>query len=537
MSIAASLALAAAGPLALVLPDVPRPDPPTLLASTGVALLLALACAIARGRNAARLLGPVGVVITCTILSALVAATGGTESPLRVLWVAYAVLGAWLYSRRLAIFTIAFAALANVVPLVYGGGATSDVAVGWTLTLVLTLVVAGCASVVAADRLRRTVRLDAERLETIVALHREVERAEFDVEGVVLDVLERARTLLGATAASAGVIEGEQIVYKYRTGPGRGAAPITTPRDVSLSGICARTGEVVYCEDSERDERVDRAACRAQGLRSMVIAPLRHRRRVVGVLNVNSPEVRAFDRNDIRTVELTAGAISAAYGHAADMASKQKLLDELEGTVRALRESEAKLSHQALHDALTGLPNRTLFLDRLRTALAQRSDPEVAVLFVDLDGFKPVNDSLGHEAGDLLLSEAAHRIRGVLRENDTAARLGGDEFAVVCRDAPHAAAASTVAERLLEVLEAPFELHGRQVWITASVGIAAHDGPAEMLLRDADVAMYCAKAGGKAHYRVFEPGMREDADARLRRAAMDRSSDAPGERPSPLVGR
>ena len=173
--------------------------------------------------------------------------------------------------------------------------------------------------------------------------------------------------------------------------------------------------------------------------------------------------MRAFSCNDIRTVELVGGAISAAYGRAVNLASKGRLLDELEDTVRALRESEAKLSYQALHDPLTGLPNRTLFLDRLRTAVSQRSDPEVAVLFVDLDGFKPVNDSLGHEAGDLLLMKAARRIQQVLRGNDTAARLGGDEFAIICRDAPRATSAMRVAERLLEVLEAPFELDGQEV--------------------------------------------------------------------------
>lgn len=397
-------------------------------------------------------------------------------------------------------------------------GALVDVAGANALTLALTamILIVGTGFIVAAKRMHTTIQLDAERLETIVALHREVEGAEFDVEGVVLDVLERARTLLGASAATAGVIEGDKIVYRYRTGPGRNSDPIITPRDGSLSGVCAQTGEVVYCRDSEQDPRVDKAACRRQGLRSMIIVPLRHRREVVGLLNVNSPDVRAFDRNDIRTVELIGGAISAAYGHAVDMAAKRKLLDELEDSVSALRDSEAKLSHQALHDPLTGLPNRILFLDRLRTALGQRSDPNVAVLFVDLDCFKPVNDSLGHEAGDLLLVEVARRIRAVLRENDTAARLGGDEFAIVCRDAHDATAATRVAERLLEMLEAPVRLANREVCVTASIGIAIHSGPADMLLRDADLAMYCAKAGGKAHYRIFEHSMRGDVEKRLR---------------------
>jgi diguanylate cyclase (GGDEF)-like protein len=364
-------------------------------------------------------------------------------------------------------------------------------------------------------RLEQVVALDAERLETIVALHREVEQAEFDVEEVVLRILERARTLLAANAASAGILEGDVIAYKYRTGPGRDSGVLRTPRDASLSGICLKTGESTYCEDSEVDPRVDVAACRAQQLRSMIIVPLRHRGEVVGVLNVNSPEVRAFDANDIRTVELIGGAISAAYGHAADLWAKRALLDELEATVAALKESESKLTHLALHDPLTGLPNRTLFLDRLAVARRQRGEPSVAVLFIDLDGFKLVNDSLGHDAGDALLIDAAARIDGALRGGDTAARFGGDEFAVLCSDASPLDTAVRVAKRLVELLAEPFTIVGRNVSVTASIGIAVDDGSSEDLLRDADTAMYRAKGTHTGGYEVFHPDMHSDAVGRL----------------------
>jgi diguanylate cyclase (GGDEF)-like protein len=252
---------------------------------------------------------------------------------------------------------------------------------------------------------------------------------------------------------------------------------------------------------------VDKAACQAQGLRSMIIVPLGHRGEVVGVLNVNSPQARAFEDDDVRTVELIGGAISAAYGHAVDLTTKQRLLDELEATVAALRDSEAKLSQQALHDPLTRLPNRTLLLDRLRVALAERGDPQIAVLFVDLDGFKVVNDTLGHQSGDALLVEAAERIKGVLRVGDTAARLGGDEFAIICKAPSPLAAGVRVAKRLILALAAPFAIADRDAFVTASIGIAAHGGSPEDLLRDADAAMYCAKASGGGQYAVFEPEM------------------------------
>jgi diguanylate cyclase (GGDEF)-like protein len=191
------------------------------------------------------------------------------------------------------------------------------------------------------------------------------------------------------------------------------------------------------------------------------------------------------------------------------------LLDELETTVSALRDSEAKLSHQALHDPLTGLANRTLFLDRLRAALPGATEPRVAVLFVDLDGFKVVNDSLGHDVGDALLVQTAQRISGALRESDTAARLGGDEFVIICQDDAPVSAAVEIAQRLISALEVPFTFTDRDASMTASIGIAAHQGPAEDLLRDADAAMYSAKAAGKAHYEIFEPRMHAEAQARL----------------------
>ena len=166
--------------------------------------------------------------------------------------------------------------------------------------------------------------------------------------------------------------------------------------------------------------------------------------------------------------------------------------------------------HRAFHDSLTGLPNRALFLDRLELAhaRARRSGLPIAVLFMDLDAFKNVNDSLGHAAGDELLVLVAGRLRRCLRPADTAARFGGDEFAVLLEDLDAPAAAATVAQRVLDALRAPFLIQGQEVLVGASIGIAssAHPG-SDDLLRNADLAMYRAKGLGKGRYQVFEPGM------------------------------
>jgi diguanylate cyclase (GGDEF)-like protein len=203
------------------------------------------------------------------------------------------------------------------------------------------------------------------------------------------------------------------------------------------------------------------------------------------------------------------------------------------GTVGRLRELHERvhkqadeLQHQALHDPLTGLPNRLLFSDRLEQALARasrRKEP-IAMLFMDLDNFKVVNDSLGHEVGDGLLKAVARRLRTQLRPEDTIARLGGDEFAVLLEGVASLSEATEVAERIAQILRAPFPLlEGQEIVVTASVGVSlsapevptGEDAHENMLLRDADTAMYQAKANGKGRYEVFDKSMYSQALERL----------------------
>jgi diguanylate cyclase (GGDEF)-like protein/PAS domain S-box-containing protein len=186
---------------------------------------------------------------------------------------------------------------------------------------------------------------------------------------------------------------------------------------------------------------------------------------------------------------------------------------------RDLRERKAleqKLTFQAFHDPLTRLANRSLFRERVEHALERRQSGDTAVLFIDLDNFKTINDSLGHAAGDHVLVETAHRLRSALRAEDTAARLGGDEFGVLIEDADVTASAR-VAERIRIALGVPFWLMGQEVYITASIGIATREpgDTATELLRNADVAMYTAKTKGKARFEVFEARMHDAVVARL----------------------
>ena len=196
------------------------------------------------------------------------------------------------------------------------------------------------------------------------------------------------------------------------------------------------------------------------------------------------------------------------------------------------KEQEAKLTHQAMHDPLTSLPNRVLFADRVRMASARRETGSFAVIYLDLDTFKPINDTLGHSAGDQVLIEVSRRLEELLREGDTLARLGGDEFAILCESTDEAGA-KLIADRVIEAFDSTFSIEGREIEQAASIGVAVHprDGrPAdpEAILHSADVAMYRAKAAGKSRYALFEGWMKEESadrgqiEVELRRALAEK---------------
>ena len=210
----------------------------------------------------------------------------------------------------------------------------------------------------------------------------------------------------------------------------------------------------------------------------------------------------------VRDVEVVMASVT--YG---GRVATQILTRDITERMRA----EEQLLHDAFHDSLTGLPNRALFIDHLRLAVnhcRRRKGYIFAVLFIDLDRFKLINDSLGHMAGDEFLKAIARRLEICLRDGDTIARLGGDEFTILLDGIKDYSDAQRVAERVQEVLEQPFALAGRELFVTASIGIkysSNGDEQPEDLLRDADTAMYCAKALGKAQYQEFDASMHSHA--------------------------
>jgi diguanylate cyclase (GGDEF)-like protein/PAS domain S-box-containing protein len=380
--------------------------------------------------------------------------------------------------------------------------------------------------------------------------------------------------------------------------------------DTSLAGLCMRTATVQRCDDTETDERCDRAACRSLGVRSMIVAPLRQGNAAVGVLKVFSQEPNAFDDGDVQMLQLMASALVAALAKKAALDARNEaearlrtseermraLLEHahdavisidaqgrvsqwnraaerlfgwspietigqpvadlivppgLRGDVGSLvaryanaerledahqrvtlqaidrsgrqlsvevsltatrvagrweltafghdvserREFEARLRAMALSDGLTGLANRRGFMEALEKAVSRhaRGGPELALLFLDLDGFKEINDEYGHHVGDMALQTFARRLESCVRKGDTVARLGGDEFTVLAEGVVSLEQARAIADKIIDAMKPPLE--GQQFRLRASIGISLYKAPADAsrFLREADHAMYHAK--------------------------------------------
>lgn len=331
--------------------------------------------------------------------------------------------------------------------------------------------------------------LPAERLVRIIHFQSEIAKTRMHFEAVVQRTADLAQLLTRADGAVVELVDGPEMVYRAATGIAAGSLGMRMPRAGSISGLCVATSEALCCPDSETDPRVNREACRAVGLRSMVVVPLLHESACEGVLKVVSARPDAFSAIDAQTLALIAEGVAAALAHAGQHTSQVE---------------EAKILYRlATRDGLTGLANRAFFQEQLAhmLAMARRSEEGFGLLMMDMDGLKGINDTRGHLAGDAAIRTMADRLKSHTRESDVAARLGGDEFALLLTSARGRANAEKAARKIGEGLEGPFIFEGREHPLGASLGLAWYpeDGAdAETLLASADQRMYEDKRARKA---------------------------------------
>lgn len=435
-------------------------------------------------------------------------------------------------------------------------------------------------------------------------------QADLDLDRYMQLVVDHLRELTEAQGAVVELVDGDDTVCRSVSGRAAPRVGMRLARAGSLSGLCVRTASVLCCEDSETDDRVDRAACRGVGVRSMICTPLFQSDKVIGLLKVFFEEAHAFDAGDVQLLGLMGVALAGALGrqmaidartraesrlrnneermramleHAHDavvsmddegrisqwnraaerlfgwapieamgqsvaelivppalrgefarivagFAASERLDDvhqrvavpaidragrtlSVELSLTATRiggrweltafghdvserlHLERKLREMALCDGLTGLANRRAFMEALEKAVsrASRSGAPMALLFLDLDGFKEINDALGHHVGDAVLQTFARRLERCVRKGDTVARLGGDEFTVLAEGVDSIAQAEAIAAKIVEEMVPPVE--GSDVRLRTSIGISLYRAPADasQFLRAADRAMYLAK--------------------------------------------
>jgi len=459
------------------------------------------------------------------LIAIATAADGGPDSPLQLLFVLPLIFAALSYPPAGvlivgAIDLVAFGAVALAEPA--GTPASAFIA----FVLLCTAVMCGWQAHNRRSQQRRlTVATRALRRSESISRQRALEQREVAAFGqralggdpvgkLMQDAVSTLERVLGVDIAGVMELDADRNVLLIRAQVGlpKGAEKIEPPAGRgSQAGYTLESDHPVIVEDWSKETRFAKPEpLRLAGTSSGVTVVIKVRGRPFAILGMQSLKPRRFGRDDVNFLQAIANALASAIER---------------------RNEAEEAHHRALHDPLTGLPNRALFEDRLGRALAEqeRRGSSVAVVFFDVDHFKLVNDSLGHEAGDELLKAIAPRLKAALRPGDTVARFGGDEFGVLLEDVSSERSATRVAERIAAALAPPFVVWEREHFVTASAGIAV-GGVAELpatLIRDADAAMYRAKERGRARYEIFDEAMRVRVAYRLRienelRSALDR---------------
>ena len=461
-------------------------------------------------------------VLDIVLVTVGVAATGPGSSEPFLLYALAMVLSAATYPPRGQAALVVFASACYLTVVAVDGWHVSGTSI--VVRLGTLALVAHVSSFLSRELLGQATAHDKARTESesragLLAVVAKAARTmstldQAEVLGIVVD----SAVALGLDGAELCLFDEESRTW--RVAHSRGVSPepsAVRPVASGAAGLLHARRETVVLDDHSGWPIGVRPALEA-GYRFLVASPVWSGGALVGALVAGSLSRPAPYPHEVECLDLLAAHAGAALHNAVLYAERQAF--------------EARLAHQAFHDALTGLPNRALFLDRLEQASARtRRDGEpLGVLFMDLDGFKAINDKLGHDRGDELLAAVSQRLHGCLRPGDTLARYGGDEFTVLLEKLRSDADGIDVADRLLNALADPFTLGGHQLSVSASIGVSfakAPFPPEADPLREADRAMYRAKERGKGRWEVYRSEMTAEALHRLEleadlRTALDR---------------
>lgn len=315
-----------------------------------------------------------------------------------------------------------------------------------------------------------------DKLYEIIKVQTEIAQQGMDLGNIMDLVVQRTQVMTNAEGACLELIEKSELVYRATSGMAEKFLGLRLNMENSLSGECIRMKVPLICNDIERDERVNKNACRQIGINSMIVIPLICNNEAVGILKVLSAKVDHFNNETIHILELISGLIAAEM-------------------FNAMKNGESELFYRATHDSLTGISNRSLFYDRLRQKLSRalRNHEEFAILFLDMDGLKQINDHYGHRVGDAALKEIASRIKNTIGELNTVSRLGGDEFGVIVETVVNRKDIITFIHEIDYEIIKPFEFENIKIDLKVSIGYAhfREDGiELESLIEKADQSMY-----------------------------------------------
>ncbi|MGG1553897.1 sensor domain-containing diguanylate cyclase [Paenibacillus ferrarius] len=346
-----------------------------------------------------------------------------------------------------------------------------------------------------------------QRLRIIMEVQQQMMVSDFDLKSFMQLVCDRMCMLTPAHGSTIEILDEDDMVYAAVSGTLSPYLGIRLSRFTSLSGKCVAEKKILYAADTTCDERVDREACQRVGARSMVCVPLFKACRAVGVLKVIDSEPDAFSPRDIETMQLLSIALGAELSKQMNYEEKVRLLKEYEELLAQLRLEikrrealEQELVQLTERDVLTGLLNRRGFSVRLQQWMqrAGEGDGQFGVFYLDLNKFKQCNDTYGHEIGDLVLKEFAHRLKQAVSEHDLAARVGGDEFVLAAWLPQGRESLLGIARGIIAQMETPMQCKAYSLAMSTSVGCTVWSaGMTEIeLIRLVDESMYLAKSSG-----------------------------------------